>query len=134
MEKKDYRPMWKDLGLNLEGHDQLLAVLGKAYKDIYISQENQPKAMQYLDFVISEAHGFRIEELMEEKRKGNKVIGTFCVYVPEELVFAGGVAKNPCLKYLLEDALRHEVRVPEDPQMVGAYGAAMLARDHSTSC
>ena len=43
MEKKDYRPMWKDLGLNLEGHDQLLAVLGKAYKDIYLSQEKDRK-------------------------------------------------------------------------------------------
>lgn len=97
MEKKDYRPMWKDLGLNLEGHDQLLAVLGKAYKDIYLSQENRPKAMQYLDFVISEAHGLRIEELMEEKRKGNKVIGTFCVYVPEELILAvGGTCVGLC--------------------------------------
>jgi hypothetical protein len=134
MEKKDYRPMWEDLGLNLDGHDQLLAVLGKAYKDIYLSQEKRPKAMQYLDFVISEAHGLRVEELMEEKRKGNKVLGTFCVYVPEELIFAGGVAKNPCLKYLLENALRHEVKVPEDPQMVGAYGAAIIARDQLTSC
>ena len=89
--------MWKDLGLNLEGHDQLLAVLGKAYKDIYLSQENRPKAMQYLDFVISEAHGLRIEELMEEKRKGNKVIGTFCVYVPEELILAvGGTCVGLC--------------------------------------
>jgi benzoyl-CoA reductase/2-hydroxyglutaryl-CoA dehydratase subunit BcrC/BadD/HgdB len=97
MEKKDYRPMWKDLGLNLEGHDQLLAVLGNAYKDIYMSQENRPKAMQYLDFVISEAHGLRIEELMEEKRKGNKVIGTFCVYVPEELILAvGGTCVGLC--------------------------------------
>jgi len=121
--------MWKDLGLNLEGHDQLLAVLGKAYKDIYMSQENRPKAMQYLDFVISEAHGLRIEELMEEKRKGNKVIGTFCVYVPEELILAGGVAKNPCLKYLLDDALGRDVKVPEDPQMVGAYGAAIIAQE-----
>ena len=134
MEKKDYRPMWKDLDLNLEAHDQLLAILGKAYKDIYLSQENRPKGMRYLDFVISEAHGLRIEELMEEKRKGNKVIGAFCVYVPEEWVFAGGVAKNPCLKYLLENALRHEVKVPEDPQTVGAYGAAIIARDQSTSC
>jgi benzoyl-CoA reductase/2-hydroxyglutaryl-CoA dehydratase subunit BcrC/BadD/HgdB len=90
MEKKDYRPMWKDLGLNLEGHNQLLAVLGKAYKDIYMSQENRPKAMQYLDFVISEVHGLRVKELMEEKRKENKVIGTFCVYVPEELILAVG--------------------------------------------
>lgn len=89
--------MWKDLGLNLDGHDQLLAVLGKAYKDIYMSQENRPKAMQYLDFVISEAHGLRIEELMEEKRKGNKVIGTFCVYVPEELILAvGGTCVGLC--------------------------------------
>lgn len=90
MEKKDYRQMWKDLGLNLEGHDQLLAVLGNAYKDIYMSQENRPKSMQYLDFVISEAHGLRIEELMETKKKGNKVVGTFCVYVPEELILAAG--------------------------------------------
>jgi hypothetical protein len=134
MEKKDYRPMWEDLGLNLDGHDQLLAVLGKAYKDIYLSQEKRPKAMQYLDFVISEAHGLRIEELMEEKRKGNKVIGTFCVYVPEELIFAGGVAKNPCLKYLLEDALGRDVRVPEDPQTEGPMEPAMLAGDQSTSC
>jgi activator of 2-hydroxyglutaryl-CoA dehydratase len=84
--------------------------------------------------VISEAHGLRIEELMEEKRKGNKVIGTFRVCVPEELIFAGEVAKKPCLKYRLENALRHEVKVPEDPQMVGAYGAAIIARDQSTSC
>jgi hypothetical protein len=33
MEGKDYHPMWKDLGLNLEGHDQLLNVLGQAYKE-----------------------------------------------------------------------------------------------------
>lgn len=46
-----------------------------------------------------------------------------------DIVFAGGVAKNPCLKYLLGDALGCEVKVPEDPQMVGAYGAAMIAQD-----
>jgi len=89
--------MWKDLGLNLEAHDQLLVVLGKAYKDIYMSQESRPKGMQYLDFVISEAHGLRIEELMDTKKKGNKVIGTFCVYVPEELILAvGGTCVGLC--------------------------------------
>ena len=90
MEQKDYRPMWKDLGLNLEAHDQLMAVLGRAYKDIYMSQENRPKAMQYLDFVISEVHGLRVKELIDDKQKGNKVFGTFCVYVPEELILAAG--------------------------------------------
>jgi predicted CoA-substrate-specific enzyme activase len=46
-----------------------------------------------------------------------------------DIVFAGGVAKNPCLKYLLDEALVREIRVPKDPQMVGAYGAAMIARE-----
>jgi benzoyl-CoA reductase/2-hydroxyglutaryl-CoA dehydratase subunit BcrC/BadD/HgdB len=97
MEKKDYRPMWKDLDLNLDAHDQLLAVLGEAYNGTYLSQKNRPEAMKYFDFVISEAHGLRIEELMERKKKGNKVIGTFCVYVPEELVLAlGGTYVGLC--------------------------------------
>jgi predicted CoA-substrate-specific enzyme activase len=46
-----------------------------------------------------------------------------------DIVFAGGVAKNPCIKRLLDDALGCEVKVPEDPQMVGAYGGAIIAQD-----
>jgi predicted CoA-substrate-specific enzyme activase len=44
-------------------------------------------------------------------------------------VFAGGVARNPCMHRLLEEALQTEVIVPENPQMVGALGAALLAGD-----
>ncbi|MCG6877616.1 MAG: acyl-CoA dehydratase activase [Deltaproteobacteria bacterium] len=43
------------------------------------------------------------------------------------VVFAGGVAKNPCMRRLLEEALKQEVFIPEDPQMVGALGAALLS-------
>ncbi len=46
-----------------------------------------------------------------------------------DFVFAGGVAKNPCIKHFLGDALGFELKVPEDPQMVGAYGAAMIAQE-----
>lgn len=46
-----------------------------------------------------------------------------------DIVFAGGVARNPCLKYLLSGALGGQLKVPEDPQMVGAYGAAMIAQE-----
>ena len=38
--REDYRSMWTDLGLDLEAHDALLGVLGKAYQDIYLSQKN----------------------------------------------------------------------------------------------
>jgi len=44
------------------------------------------------------------------------------------LVFAGGVARNPCMVQLLEEALGKRVVVPENPQMVGALGAVLLAK------
>lgn len=45
----------------------------------------------------------------------------------EPIVFAGGVALNACMRRLLEEALGKKVLVPENPQMVGALGAALLA-------
>lgn len=45
------------------------------------------------------------------------------------IVFAGGVANNPCLRALLADALRADIDVPEHPEFVGAFGAALLARE-----
>jgi benzoyl-CoA reductase/2-hydroxyglutaryl-CoA dehydratase subunit BcrC/BadD/HgdB len=85
---QDYRKMWGNLGLNLAAHDALLEVLGKGYKDIFMTQENRPKGMSYFDFVISEVHGLRVKELLDEKAAGRKVIGSFCVFVPEEIVRA----------------------------------------------
>ncbi|GLI53543.1 double-cubane-cluster-containing anaerobic reductase [Thermodesulfovibrio yellowstonii] len=85
---KDYTLLWKELGLDLVKHDGLLSVLSDAYKNIYLSQKNRPEGMKYFDFVISEVHGLRIEELYEAKKEKRKIIGTFCVYVPEELVLA----------------------------------------------
>lgn len=45
-------------------------------------------------------------------------------------VFAGGVARNPCLKELLARELGIAVTVPESPQTVGALGAAIYAMKH----
>lgn len=44
-----------------------------------------------------------------------------------KVVFAGGVARNVCIRHLLEETLAQEIKVPDDPQMVGALGAALLA-------
>lgn len=84
----DYRPMWTGLGLNLEAHDALLSVLGQLYQSTFLTQKNRPAGMGYLDFVMSEVHGLRIKELMDAKAAGRKVIGSFCVFVPEELILA----------------------------------------------
>ena len=83
-----YDAMWEKLNLDLDAHAGLLEVLGKFYGDIYLSQSGRLKGMEYLDFVLSEVHGLRIKELQEAKAQGKKVIGTFCVFIPEEIVLA----------------------------------------------
>ncbi|NOZ24141.1 MAG: 2-hydroxyacyl-CoA dehydratase [Planctomycetes bacterium] len=80
--------MWEKLNLDLEAHDGLLEVLGKFYGDIYLSQAGRLQGMEYLDFVLSEIHGLRVQELQAAKQGGRKVVGAFCVFVPEELVLA----------------------------------------------
>ncbi|MGA3060411.1 MAG: double-cubane-cluster-containing anaerobic reductase [Candidatus Bathyarchaeia archaeon] len=44
--------------------------------------------MDYFDFVVSEVHGLRIEELAKLRSAGKKVVGAFCIYAPEEIAYA----------------------------------------------
>lgn len=88
----DRHEMWADLGMDLETHDQLCAVLPQAFGDVYLSQENRPENMAFYDFVVSDIHGIRPAELIELQKAGGKVFGTFCVYVPDEVVIAAGGA------------------------------------------
>lgn len=93
----DYRKMWESLGMNLETHDQLCEVLPQAFGDVFLSQENRPEAMDYYNFVIAEIHGVRPQELIKAQEEGKKVFGTFCVYVPDELIFAANaIATGLC--------------------------------------
>ena len=49
------------------------------------------------------------------------------VGVQERFVFAGGVAHNACLQQLFAESLGVPITVPEEPQIVGALGAALHA-------
>ncbi len=51
----------------------------------------------------------------------------------ESILFAGGVARNPCIVHLLKETLQKDVWVPDHPQMVGALGAAILAKEGMTA-
>ena len=93
----DYRKMWEDLGMDVETHDQLCAVLPQAFGDVFLSQENRPEGMDYYNMVVADIHGIRPAELIEHQKKGGKVFGTFCVYVPDEIVFAAdAIATGLC--------------------------------------
>ncbi|NLF44715.1 MAG: 2-hydroxyacyl-CoA dehydratase [Syntrophomonadaceae bacterium] len=93
----DYQQMWSDLGMDLEKHDVLCEVLPEAFGGVYLSQQNRPQGMGFYDFVVSEIHGVRPAELIEHQKTGGKILGTFCVYVPDEVVFAAGaIATGLC--------------------------------------
>ncbi len=49
------------------------------------------------------------------------------VGLDEPLLFAGGVANNPCVVQLLTEALGTPPLIPDQPEMVGAHGAALHA-------
>jgi hypothetical protein len=109
--------MWEDLGMDLESHDMLCQVLPDAVGDVFMSQENRPKAMDFWDLVISEVHGIRPAELIEEQKKGRKVFGTFCVFVPDEVISSVMSKMRPEEKKILiihsqfaANELRHVIR------------------------
>jgi predicted CoA-substrate-specific enzyme activase len=47
--------------------------------------------------------------------------------IRKRVVFAGGVAKNPCMVALLGKRLGQELIIPDEPQLIGSIGAALSA-------
>ena len=96
-EVKPYPAMWGDLDMDVERFDKARQMLGEVYGTMYLSQPNRPEKMAYFDDLVSEIFGRRIEEMLEVKKEGRPVVGTFCVYIPEEVVVAaGGVCVGLC--------------------------------------
>ncbi|WP_156276586.1 double-cubane-cluster-containing anaerobic reductase [Neomoorella glycerini] len=89
--------MWRALDMDLEKHDVFLGGLPGAFSEVFLQQENRPAGMAYFDNALAEAHGGRIKEILEQKKTGRPVVGTFCVFVPEELIFAvDGISIGLC--------------------------------------
>ena len=56
-----------------------------------IAQANKTvKNMEYFYDFTKMMYTSRADEIAEEKEKGKKVIGSFCNFVPEELILAAG--------------------------------------------
>jgi benzoyl-CoA reductase/2-hydroxyglutaryl-CoA dehydratase subunit BcrC/BadD/HgdB len=93
----EYHEMWRELGMDVEKHDAFLSALPGAFGEVFLQQPNRPAGMAYFDNLLREAHSRRVKEILEEKKAGHPVVGTFCVYAPEELVLAaGGVSVGLC--------------------------------------
>ncbi len=56
--------------------------------------------------------------------------GSLNIYPP--IILSGGVAKNRAIQKMLQDELGFEALIPEDPQIIGAYGAAILGANNES--
>ncbi len=89
--------MWTDLDIDLKSHDMFWNALGPIFQEVYLSQKNRPAGMGFYDFVVGDIHGIRVKELREHAKNGGKVVATYCVFVPEELVWAAdGIPVGLC--------------------------------------
>lgn len=96
-EIKAYPEMWEELDMDVTRFEKSRKMLGDVYSRMYLTQKNRPNKMAYFDDMISEIFGQRIQEMRDGKKDGHPVVGTFCVYIPEEVVVAaGGVCVGLC--------------------------------------
>ncbi|WP_218914924.1 double-cubane-cluster-containing anaerobic reductase [Desulfurobacterium thermolithotrophum] len=124
MAAADYVEIYKELSMDIEKHEELMSALFQIYPEIFLKQKNRPKGMEYFDWLMSEIHGKRIVELLEIKKQGKPLVGTFCIFVPEEIVIgAGGACYGLCggAQFSIPDAERD---LPRNicPLIKSAYG------------
>jgi benzoyl-CoA reductase/2-hydroxyglutaryl-CoA dehydratase subunit BcrC/BadD/HgdB len=82
--------LWKELGLDIELHRRILDSIRRNYAEQVEAQACRPARMAYFDRVIHGVHGDRVREIRERRAAGDKFVGTFCIYVPEEVLVALG--------------------------------------------
>jgi benzoyl-CoA reductase/2-hydroxyglutaryl-CoA dehydratase subunit BcrC/BadD/HgdB len=83
--------LWRELGLDVEFHAKVIDSIHANFERQVTSRPDRPAGMAYFDGVIRGAHGARVREIMARRDAGDKFVGTFCVYVLEEILLALGV-------------------------------------------
>ena len=86
-----YDELLKSLKVNLPLHEELVANMNRVHEKTHVRQKNRPAAMSAFDAAFHDSHFGRVAEIHEHRKKGGKSIGTFCIYVPDEIAFAAGV-------------------------------------------
>lgn len=52
------------------------------------------------------------------------------INIEKPVLFTGGVAKSRAMKEALSEELGFEIIVPDEPQIIGAFGAALIAQEY----
>ena len=117
--------MARSLGFGLE---QFASEALQAKKDIQINSMCTVFAESEVTSLVARGEDRRNIALGLHKSVVRRAVGMLRrVSVEGPVVFSGGVAKNRCMQILMEDSLQQPILTAEDPQNVGAVGAALLA-------
>jgi len=95
MTTMETQELLRKVGVNLELHDQLIAYNNRLFETTIRSAANRPAAMEYFDEAFHASHASRVGEILDYRTKGGKSIGTFCIYVPDEIALAADVLPIP---------------------------------------
>lgn len=95
LDSKQLHDMWAGLNMDVKLHDQLLENSGKTHSRNFLWQKNRPKAMPAFDRALHDSHGQRVAEVIEHRKAGGKSIGSFCIYLPDEITMAANVLNIP---------------------------------------
>lgn len=90
-----FQELYKTLGVDVAAHDMLMKHGERAHERAFLWQKNRPERMEAFDEALHESHGTRVQEVFDFRKKGGKSMGTFCIYVPDEIALAAGVLPVP---------------------------------------
>jgi len=92
-----HKELLSSIGLDVEKHAKMMGMGLEGYKKQFLGQPNRPEGMKYFDWFMSEVQGQRMVEINELRAQKKPAVGTFCIFVPEEIVVgAGGSCYGLC--------------------------------------
>ena len=123
---QDIRDRWTKLGLDLELHDQLMESMSDVHARTHLWQKNRPRNMERFDHALHASHAGRVAEILDYREKGGKSIGTFCIYVPDEVALAADVLPIPLCGGSNWSVSYADVKFPRDicPLIRSTFGMA----------
>lgn len=95
LDSKQLHDIWAELNMDVKLHDQLLENSRKIHSRNFLWQKNRPETMKAFDRALHDSHGQRVAEVIEYRKAGGKSIGSFCIYLPDEISMAAGVLNIP---------------------------------------
>lgn len=97
MTQEQINTLWDSLDIDKEKLSGMVKGAVARHEEVFKSQKNRPKGMDYFDNFWAGFQTTRIQEIADAKKKGAPAVGTFCIFVPEEIVVgAGGVCYGLC--------------------------------------